>query len=200
MKLLLTVTVADPEQFTPKGKPLIYTRAFVKLYNWKKHKQIYEIYKMIELEKMHALTTNNLCNLGPHRIIEIFLILQSAYVVLWDQDKVVFYINNYINWNEFNQLYDLDLMEKDIQNADVVARKLWPALIRATNHRLEDAIKKKQKREKIVKKQKAKALVAKCCRTRKGINWSNTKKENYESDTKDDMDIDQANDKYSLQL
>ena len=32
-RLLLTVTVADPERFTPKGKPVIYTGAFVELYN-----------------------------------------------------------------------------------------------------------------------------------------------------------------------
>ena len=32
-KLLLTVTVTDPEWFTPKGKPVTYTGAFVELYN-----------------------------------------------------------------------------------------------------------------------------------------------------------------------
>ncbi len=32
-KLLLTVTVSDPEWFTPKGKSVIYTGALVKLYN-----------------------------------------------------------------------------------------------------------------------------------------------------------------------
>ena len=32
-KLLLTVTVADPEQFTPKDKPVTYIGAFVEFYN-----------------------------------------------------------------------------------------------------------------------------------------------------------------------
>ena len=32
-KLLLTVTVADLERFTPKGKPVTYTGALVELYN-----------------------------------------------------------------------------------------------------------------------------------------------------------------------
>ena len=31
-KLLLIVTVADPEGFTAKGKPITYTRALVELY------------------------------------------------------------------------------------------------------------------------------------------------------------------------
>ena len=25
-----------------------------------------------------------------------------------DQDKFVFYVNNHINWDQFNKLYDLD--------------------------------------------------------------------------------------------
>ena len=51
----------------------------------------------------------------------------------------MFYVNNYIDWNQFNQLYNLDWMEKSIQNADVVTCKLGPALIRAINHKLEVA-------------------------------------------------------------
>ena len=40
-----------------------------------------------------------------------------------------------INWDQFNQLYDLDWMKKGIRNADIVVRKLGPALTKATNHR-----------------------------------------------------------------
>ncbi len=41
--------MADPEQFTPKSKPFTYTEALVKLYNWKNHGQVNEIYGIIEL-------------------------------------------------------------------------------------------------------------------------------------------------------
>ncbi len=34
-KLLLTITVADPEWFTPKSMPVTYTGVFVELYNWR---------------------------------------------------------------------------------------------------------------------------------------------------------------------
>ena len=39
---------------------------------------------MIELEKMRTLTTDTLCNHSAHRIIEIFLVLQSVHVVPGD--------------------------------------------------------------------------------------------------------------------
>ena len=100
--------MADSKQFTLKGKPVTYTRAFVELYNWKNHGQVHEIHKMIKLEKMRALTVENLCNLGIHQMIEISLILHSVHVIPRDQNKFVFYINNYIDWDQFNQLYDPD--------------------------------------------------------------------------------------------
>ena len=96
---------------------------------------------MVELEKMRTSIVKKLCNLGTCWIIEISSVLRSAHVVLKNQDKVMFYVNNYIDWDLFNQLYDLDWIEKDIQNADAVTRKLGPTLIRATNHRLEVARK-----------------------------------------------------------
>ncbi len=71
----------------------------VELYNWKNYGQVNEIHEMIELEKMRASIAKNLCNLGAHWIIEIFLILRSTHVVPRDQNKVVFYINNYIDWD-----------------------------------------------------------------------------------------------------
>ncbi len=54
---------------------------------------------MIELEKMRASIAENLYNLGAYRIIEISSLLRSAHVMPRDQDKVVFYVNNYIDWD-----------------------------------------------------------------------------------------------------
>ena len=94
--------MADPKQFIPKNKPVIYTRALVELYNWKNRVQVHEIYGMIELEKIYALIAKNPRNFGAYWIIEISLILCSVHVIPKDEDKVIFYINNYIDWDQFN--------------------------------------------------------------------------------------------------
>ena len=73
-------------------------------------------------------------------------------------------------------------------------------MTRATNHRLEVASEKRQKKEEIVEKQKTRALAAKRQRARKGISLSNKKEQSYEIDTRDNIDLDQVNDEYSLQL
>ena len=52
---------------------------------------------MIELEKIRALTAENLYNLGAYQIIEISSVLCITHVIPKDQDKFVFYVNNYID-------------------------------------------------------------------------------------------------------
>lgn len=86
--------VADLEWFTAKGKIIIYIRAFVKLYNQRNYRQVYKIYKIVELEKWCILTAKNPYNFGAHCIGEIFFILHITHIV---PKNHVFYINNYIN-------------------------------------------------------------------------------------------------------
>ena len=92
-------------------------------------------------------------------------------------------------------------MEKDIRNIDIVTCKLKPTLIRATNQRLEVTRDEKQKREKMVEKRKTKTIVAKRRKAGKENSLSSEEKKNYESNTKDKTDPDQArNNKNLLQL
>ena len=113
----------------------------------------------------------------------------------------MFSVNNYINWDQFNQLYDPDWIEKGIRNADAVVCKLRPASTRATNQRLEVAREERRKREEIMKKRKTKAMAAKQRRARGGISSSNEEEENYESNTGDETNPNQAsNNKNAIQL
>lgn len=182
--------VADPEWFTAKDKPITYIEAFVELYKQKNRRQVHEIYGMVELDKWHASTAKNPRNLRAHRIIEVSLVLRSVYVVSKDQDRMVFYVNNYINWDQFKQLYNADQFNKGIRNVDSVTYKLRPASIKATNLRLEVAKEEVQKKHEVVKRQKAEATAAKRQRDRGGINLSNEDDDNYYSDT-DNTDPDQ---------
>ena len=92
-------------------------------------------------------------------------------------------------------------MKKGIQNADRVIHKLGPALIKATNHKLEIAREEQRKREEMVERRKTEAMAARCQKTREGIRLSSEEEENYESNTGDETDPNQAgNDKNLLQF
>lgn len=101
------MTIVNLDQFTAKGKPITYTKAFIKLYNQKNRIQVHEIYGMVELEKWCILIAKHHCNLGIYYIVEISTILRKAYFILRDQERNVFYINKYINWDQFNNYMPL---------------------------------------------------------------------------------------------
>lgn len=86
-----------------------------------------------------------------------------------DQNNVVPYIYNYINQDQFDELYNLNWIEKNLQNIDIILSKIRLALIRAINYRIDNARKKKQKREQIIKRQKAEAMAAKHCKARRKL-------------------------------
>ncbi len=81
-------------------------------------------------------------------------------------------------------------MKKGIKNADTVARKLGPVLTRVTNQKLEVVREKRRKREEIVERRKTETIAAKHQRARGGSSLSSKEEENYESDTKDETDLD----------
>lgn len=58
-RLLLTIIIANLEQFVFKNKAIIYTEVFIKLYNQKNHNQFYKIEKIIEIQKMRVLIPKN---------------------------------------------------------------------------------------------------------------------------------------------
>lgn len=97
---------------------------------------------MVELQKICTSTAEHPRNLSTHCIVEISLIMHSIHVILRNQGKIIFYVNNYIDWSQFNQLYTLDWLEKSVQNADVVAQKLIPASSKTTDLKREEAKKK----------------------------------------------------------
>lgn len=60
---------------------------------------MHKIHGIVELENWRTLTVQNFRIFDANHVIKISLILHVAYVVLKDQEKTVFYVNNYINWD-----------------------------------------------------------------------------------------------------
>lgn len=53
-------------------------------------------------------------NLSAYCIIKIFTILRNTHIVPRNPEKNVFYDYHYIDWDQFNYLYILDWLEKDV--------------------------------------------------------------------------------------
>ncbi len=79
---------------------------------------------MVELEKYLISMTENPLNLGGQWFYKISEILQNAHVVLRDTESNTFYLKNYIDWDQFNQLYDLEWQTKGTWSANAIVQKL----------------------------------------------------------------------------
>ena len=147
---------------------------------------------MVELEKWYVSMVENPHNLGAHRIIEVSSVLHGAHIVPRDQDRMIFYVNNYIDRDLFNQLYNTHWFNKSIWNADAVVHKLRPTSIKTNNLRLEVVKKEVRKKQEVMERRKAEAAAAKLQRDREGINSVNKNDDNYYSNI-DYINPDQEN-------
>ena len=94
---MLIVTIVDPQLLDQKEKPMMYTKAFVEIYNWCYRKLVYEIHGIVKFEKYPIPRAKNLLNLSSQQFYKIFKVLQSAHVVPRDAEGNTSYLNNYIN-------------------------------------------------------------------------------------------------------
>lgn len=122
-QLQLIFTAYDPEQLDDTGQPARVTGAFVKLLKPRKHGQYHEVHGMIELE-LPPNPQPNSRTLGPNRIYDMTTILRSAHVVPATLDtSSVFLLNNYIDWHQYNDLYDEDWLDKGTRQAERLQRE-----------------------------------------------------------------------------
>ncbi len=80
----------------------MYIKVFIKIYNWGFRGLVYKTHRIIELEKYLISKVENPLNLDSQQLYKISEVLQSAHVVLRDIESNTFYLNKYIDWDQFN--------------------------------------------------------------------------------------------------
>ncbi len=80
----------------------MYIGAFVEIYNWRSRELVYETHRMVELEKYPISRAKNPLNRGAQRFYKISEVLKSVHVMPRDTEGNTFYLNNYIDWDQFN--------------------------------------------------------------------------------------------------
>ena len=76
---------------------------------------------MIEVEPSLESQAKNPRKLGHRRFYEMSNVIRSAHVVPAGKGRS--YINNYIDWDQYNTLYDVDFINNGTRVADRVARE-----------------------------------------------------------------------------
>ena len=82
----------------------MYTGAFVEIYNCRFRGLVHKTHGMVKLEKYPISRAKKPLNLGGQQFYKISEVSQSAYIVPKDTKGNTFYLNIYIDWDQFNQL------------------------------------------------------------------------------------------------
>ena len=96
------VIITDPQQLDRKKKLMIYIKTFVEIYNWRYRGLVYKTHEIVKLEKYPISKAENPLNLSSQQFYKISTVLWNAHIVPRNTEGNTFYLNNYINWDQFN--------------------------------------------------------------------------------------------------
>jgi hypothetical protein len=116
-KLLTTITVID---YTGTGER--YTGALVEVLRYRNQGKPHPVHGMVEVEPWPSSTARSTRVLGGCRFYSMSTVLRGAHVIPSNVEEVL-YINNYIDWDQYNTIYDEDFESSGKAAADEVFSK-----------------------------------------------------------------------------
>jgi hypothetical protein len=124
-RLQCILKILDPDNGA-ESRSTTYTGAIVQLMKWRNNGEVHKIHGMAEVEPWPANPVINPRTLGELRVYDISRILHSAHVIprgLTPDDKVQL-VNSWINFEEYNRVYDPDFMENNKAAAKQWSKRL----------------------------------------------------------------------------
>ena len=139
-QLQLIISVQDPERSImitnddgiSKRKPAIYTGALIDRLQILNSGRPHEIHGMVEARRCSCQRSPSeaLCwssrrrNLSCRRFYALENVIRSAHVIPTSAENDSFYVNNYIDWDQYNTLYDPEFLRNGKRLAKQLARRL----------------------------------------------------------------------------
>ena len=139
-QLQLIISVQDPERSImitnddgiSKRKPAIYTGALIDRLQILNSGRPHEIHGMVEARRCSCQRSPSeaLCwssrrrNLGCRCFYALENVIRSAHVIPTSAENDSFYVNNYIDWDQYNTLYDPEFLRNGKRLAKQLARRL----------------------------------------------------------------------------
>jgi hypothetical protein len=116
------VSVLDYATRNADGTLAQYTGAFIDLLRLKNSSKPNKVHGIVEVEDWLVLGAKNPRKLGHRCFFEISTILRSAHIIPLGTSGM-YYINHYVNWDQYNTIYDSDFFANSIQEADVIEKQ-----------------------------------------------------------------------------
>ena len=123
-ELQVVVTVLDQCRQDEHGQSLRYIGALVDLFQLRNQGRHHDVHGMIEVQRVVRDRACRHRTLGHRRFYRLDLIHRSAHLVPIDRDKpAAYYVNPYIDWEQYNSVYDREFDGKECQAALKIHKK-----------------------------------------------------------------------------
>jgi hypothetical protein len=123
-ELQVVITVLDPCRQDERGQSLRYVGALIDLFQLRNQGRHHDVHGMIEVQRVVRDPTRRHRTLGHRRFYRLDLIHRSAHLVPAGRNKPgIYYINPYIDWDQYNSVYDREFDGKECQAAMKIHKK-----------------------------------------------------------------------------
>jgi hypothetical protein len=124
-RLLLLISVLDIQATQERRDNTVYTGAFVDVYTLLQSGRLNPKHGMIEARRLDHSLRQFRSTLGQRRFYRLELVVRSAHLVPVEDsmDGPTFYINPYIDWDQYATIYDPDFQAHNDRQRTLFARK-----------------------------------------------------------------------------
>lgn len=124
-QLLVIISIIDPSPGVPNDIPCVYSGALIDVYTLRNQGRQNAQHGMIEAQRHPPNIDPTQRSLGYQRFYHLGLILRSAHLIAAsDSQQNIFYINPYVDQDQYATVFDEDFLEKDAKIAQQVAANL----------------------------------------------------------------------------
>lgn len=123
-QVLLIFSILDPHHLTEDGGYRVYTGVFLDVYTLKNQGRSNMGHGMFEAQR-HPSSANTVnSSLGYQRVYDLRLVHRSAHLVnIGDATNDAFYINSYVDWDQYVSVFDPNFEQKDIIGTQQIAKQ-----------------------------------------------------------------------------
>ena len=117
--------VLDIDNRDFKGRPKRIQGALLDVFDYRHRGEVQEYHGMIEVARGRQSNAANPRTLGSRRFYGLPSIERSAHVVpATIRGKEFFYVNNYIDWGQYNSIYNPDFLSTSTRAAELIYKQL----------------------------------------------------------------------------
>jgi hypothetical protein len=115
-QILCIIIIKNTKFRDEKNRSLTYCDVLLNVKR-SRHKRVSnEISEMIELKNWRDEIARNSKNLRANRMYNISSVIRSVHVVFSETEH--YYVNNYVNWDTYNTVYDENFLKNEVRRAE----------------------------------------------------------------------------------